>query len=341
MTVISGRICYIHAGTHKTASTYIQSRLIQNRKILLGEGIIYEFPGRDGRKHKPLLKAINRSNWKAWHTYLERFQQRRQHLLMSAEQFTRPLCDTRHLARIAKILLKHDYQLHVVVFIRPQLEYINSRYVHTLRRLYHSLTLEEYVSQSMQNGSNDVFNYNQYFEPLLSSGIPFTFIPFSRRYGDPFLQLMSALQLSTDLSYKPAAPGSENVQPGTKGVWLSRLVVQTIEALGLKGRSLKQTSKMVRQVAEREGWHEQRYFGFSEELAERTINHYQAGNDAFSQRVWAVPWQQMFGSQVPTQSIYSPACLSEADRMNQLADQIVRALAKRNPKLANALNTLA
>jgi hypothetical protein len=335
------RICHIHAGTHKTASTYIQSRLYQNRRLLARHQLIYEFPARAGLKHKPLVAAANKDTWKRWHHYLDRYTSSDANLLLSAEQFTRPLCNPERLSRIVKILTRHGYSLHVLIFVRPQLDYMNSRYVHTLRRLYHSLSFEEYVSSFTSLESGDIYNYGRFFRPLLDAGIRCTFLPFSRQYGDPFLQLTSALGLENSLRYAPAAPGSENVQPGSRGVWLSRLVVERLEKLGHNGHDLKNTSQVVRRIAERQGWHEERYFGFSEELAASTLRHYQADNEAFAQIAWKRSWDEVFPPQSSNQSIYEPADPEEARQMKRLADQIVDELASRNPKLAKALRASA
>ena len=47
----------LHAGTHKTASTYIQARLKRNRDRLSAHGIFYAFPEGD-TTFKRLSKAI-------------------------------------------------------------------------------------------------------------------------------------------------------------------------------------------------------------------------------------------------------------------------------------------
>jgi len=330
------RICHIHAGTHKTASTYIQSRLYQNRRLLARQQLLYDFPARAGLKHKPLVAAANRGKWKPWHRYLDRYKSSDSNLLLSAEQFTRPLCNPEKLSKLITVLGRNGYSLHVVIFVRPQLEYMNSRYVHTLRRLYHSLSFENYVSTFTALQSDDIYNYGRFFMPLLDGDIKCTFLPFSRQYGDPFLQLMSALGLENSLPYAPAAPGSENVQPGTRGVWLSRLVVERLQRLGHSGHDLKNTSQVVRRIAERQGWHEERYFGFSEELAARTLDHYRVDNDTFSLRAWGRPWDEVFPPQSLRQCIYMPANPEEAKRMEDLADQIVDELASRNPRLDQA-----
>ena len=93
-----------------------------------------------------------------------------------------------------------------MIFIRSQLDYINSRYIYSLRRFYHSQTFEEFVddalegemhSERQQRGRitrrQDVFNFWTYFKPLLKakkSGLRVSFIPFKQGGSDPFLDLM-------------------------------------------------------------------------------------------------------------------------------------------------------
>lgn len=335
------RICHIHAGTHKTASTYIQSRLYQNRQLLADQNLRYTFPARAGLKHKPLVSAANKGRWKRWSHYLQRFADSNADLLFSAEQFTRPLCDPARLQKIRRLLRKYGYRLHVLIFVRPQLDYMNSRYVHTLRRLYHSLPFEDYVESFVSDAQGDIYNYGRFFQPLFDDGVRCTFLPFGRQFGDPFDELIQALGLDTNLSYAPAQPGSENIQPGARGVWLSRLVAQRLEKVAHNGHNLKNTSKAVRQIAERQGWHEERYFGFSDELAAATIRHYAADNEAFAWQAWNKPWDAVFPTHPTVQRVYAPGSEEESMRMEHLADRIVAKLASRNPSLAKVLRTSA
>ena len=48
----------LHAGTHKTASTDIQSRLLRSRTLLEQENVYYRFPLEGVLHFKPLTKAI-------------------------------------------------------------------------------------------------------------------------------------------------------------------------------------------------------------------------------------------------------------------------------------------
>ncbi|MGB5134609.1 MAG: hypothetical protein WBN89_05480 [Prochlorococcaceae cyanobacterium] len=331
------RTCYIHAGTHKTASSYIQSRLSQNCALLATHNLLYEFPGPSKLKHKPLVRAANRNSWECWISYLKRYQNIKHDLLLSAEQFTLTLCNRARLDEIRRMLAGHGFKLQVIIFVRPQLDYMNSRYVYGLRCLHYSLKLEEYVVESFNRKTGDFYDYWTFYEPLREAGVGCTFLPFHRCYGDPFLQLMDALGLEMNHNFAPGAPGRDNVQHGMRGVWLSRLVVKKLEKLGFSGHDLKRSSRVMRRICEREGWHEERYFGFSDDLAATVLTHYHQGNDAFARWAWDRSWQEVFPQETARQCVYCPRNLKEQQKMQKLADHVIGELASKNEQLAQAL----
>lgn len=332
------KVCYIHAGTHKTASTYIQSRLIRNQRLLARQGIIYRYPEDNGLRHKPLAKAAQLGRWNYWNQYLDDLDRDNSNLLISAEQFCRLLCERKKLKKISSLLLARGYRLHALVFIRPQLDYMNSMYTYTLRRFYHDTPFPDYIHKHLSPDSPGIYDYNRLFKPLLKSSAASTFLPFSRSYGDPFMQLIQAIGLDPTKSYRSAASGTENVQAGTKGVWLSRLVFQRLQALGFNGKMLQNAAKVVVKVARQKGWLQDRYYGFSEELATCTLDYFREGNDQFSRKVWSKPWDEVFApAPLPRQSVYSPATPAEVDQMNHLADKCIRKLAAKNPPLAKSI----
>ena len=120
----------IHAGTHKTASTYIQARLHLNRDLLLSQRITYRFPSSESTTFKSLTKAISDDAWSRWDDYLSSFDQSPNDVLISAEQFSSRLCDPKVIARLRRVASTHGYELSIVIFIRSQLDYINSRYAY-------------------------------------------------------------------------------------------------------------------------------------------------------------------------------------------------------------------
>jgi hypothetical protein len=336
---MTAKTCYIHAGTHKTASTYIQSRLIRNRALLDRQGVIYTYPGRHSLRHKPLASAAKSRDWDVWNRYLDSVERKAGHLLISAEQFGRLFCRRRILDDIIHLLGERGYHLHTLIFIRPQLEYMNSMYTYTLRRFYHDDAFESFVHRQLSSAPKDSFyHYNGMFRPLLDSSASSTFLPFSKSYGDPYIQLIQALKLDVSLPYRPAASGTENEQAGVKGVWLSRLVFQRLQALGFNGKMLNSAAKVVVRTARENGWLEDRYFGYTDDLARQTLDYFRRGNNIFSKRVWNKSWDDVFQSKpIPPRSVYSPTSPAEDAEMNRLADRCLAQLAAKNPALAKAV----
>ena len=81
----------LHAGTHKTASTDIQSRLLRSRDLLAQQNLQYRFPAEDVSHFKSLSHAITHGNWNLWHDYLKRMGPSDADVLVSAEQVARGL----------------------------------------------------------------------------------------------------------------------------------------------------------------------------------------------------------------------------------------------------------
>ena len=123
----------IHAGTHKTASTYIQDRLFQNRTKLSEQGFIYDYP-KGTKTFKLLARDLCKGNWNPLKTHLNSHKDKGKNLLISAEQFAVPLNDPKTLRALQRLAQKKGYELEVVIFIRTQLDYINSRYTYFKRR---------------------------------------------------------------------------------------------------------------------------------------------------------------------------------------------------------------
>ena len=116
----------LHAGTHKTASTYIQERLHLNRDLLSQHSITYQDPCCDRPKAKKLAGELCKYREKRWRRMLSNHKQG-EHLLLSAEQFSVPLTNQQFIQNLEEHANSFDLKLHIVIFIRSQLDYINSR----------------------------------------------------------------------------------------------------------------------------------------------------------------------------------------------------------------------
>lgn len=323
----SDRLFVIHAGTHKTATSYIQNRIKLNKNQLGAAEVYIEYPKSDARKHKPLAEALKAKEWNIWRHYLNSIPSSTSCVFVSAEQFTQPLAGPEVFTRLVRLLGKHGFQLRIVVFLRDQPDYINARFVHSTRRLYHYLGFEEYVEQQLRE-QRHIFDYNHLFANLLAcSDLETCFLPFRSGLGDPFERLMQSQGWTTSTPWEPADPSQGNIQPGIRGVWLAQEVARRLDQNEVHPSVFKNKSAAIRNIAEREGWTTERYYGFTFELQAHVAEHYANANDQFSQQVWGKPWRDVFPLQQPQRRVYSlPEDKEERKKMMVFVDEAMSKL---------------
>ena len=335
----------IHAGTHKTASTYIQERLHKNRALLSEQNYIYQYPSENVTTFKVLVRDICNERWRKFKNYIDQNSETDKHLLISAEQFAVPLNHTNTFKKIADIAAKKEYDLQIVIFIRSQLDYINSRYAYSLRRFYHHLTFNEFLENikegklagdSQQRGfivkRDHVFDFWTHFGPLLKAskkaGIKTTFLPFKQNRQDPFDQFLEAIGLSAELNWAPCSHRYYNQSPGIRGVWLSRLLSERLKNEGIDHRNIEGSSKIILKEELWRGWKDQPFWGFNKHLAKSTYKFFEKNNELFAQRVWESPWSHNFPNDPELiqrkRCIYRPESIYEEMKMHKIADQLVR-----------------
>jgi len=321
------RLFVIHAGTHKTASTYIQSRIKANSDLLLASGVYTAYPEVRSRKYKPLSSALVREKWGEWRQYLESIPASFNHALVSAEQFTQPLANPESLGRLTRLLGKYDFRLKVIVFLRDQPDYINARYVHSARRLYHDLEFEDYVCHQLRDRSR-IFDYDLLFSEIVDfPGVELCFLPYASGLSDPFERLLSAQGLLDCHDWHPSKDSQSNVQPGRRGVWLAKEVKRILDDRSEKSKRLGQLSRAIREIAGSEGWTADRFFGFDEALLAHVVQHYAVANDRFARKVWGRAWGDVYPRIHAQQSIYKlPKSGHERDHMLGYVDHVLRRL---------------
>lgn len=334
------RLFVIHAGTHKTASSYIQSRMAKNRDHLERAGVLFRYPGPAGRKHKPLSRALQKGHWSLWCRYLRSLPRSSPLVLISGEQFTQPLACPERCSALAELLATEGFRLQVVFFLRDQADYINARFVHSTRRLYHHQPFAEYVSLQLSPERKHIYDYNTLFSALIDhKAVETAFLPYGSQFGDPFERLLELFDRSAPpTGWRPADPSKGNVQPGCQGVWLAQQIGKRLEQLGISGRSLSNTGGVVRRIANEEGWQADRYCGFDDQSAASISEFFADSNALFSERVWNCSWRdQMPVTCMCRREYQPPATGTERQRLDALVDRALFDLARQSRPLTRAL----
>lgn len=141
--------CFIHAGTHKTATTYLQTFLVQNQELLEQQGLYVPRAGRHGplTGHHRLAQQLNGWDGSAAGSFDGRgLEELRRELApltlhnvcLTAENFGPLHAKPAALQALASTLHDLHLDIKVIVYLRPQVDYGESLY---LTLLNHGLTL--------------------------------------------------------------------------------------------------------------------------------------------------------------------------------------------------------
>ncbi len=339
----------LHAGTHKTASTDIQSRLLRSRTLLEQENVHYRFPLEGLLHFKPLTKAIAQGDWCLWRDYLEVMTRGDGDVLLSAEQFAPRLTQRKTIRQLRRLAREKGYELTIVIFIRSQLDYINSRYAYTLKRFYQTTTFESYVEEVLAGrlpssgtftGPNakrsDVFDFWSYFADLLQErerGLDVRFIPFRQTDPDPLRQLLRTLDLNPHLPWAASRSDALNQSPGPRATWLARQVGLRLARHGISHRVIENSSAIIPLEQSFRRWHDGSYWGFDLDLARVVQRHFKNNNNLFAEAVWGRRWKEVFVQdksllQRP-QAVYAPENAGEMVAMQRIADHVLLRIQRR------------
>lgn len=246
--------------------------------------------------------------------------------------------DTRILKKSVLIPLRdlaasHDFKLGVSYFIRDQQSWLNSIYYHRIRRVSETPDFFEYCDYIMNDRDSWDIAYPSKFKVFkFFPDITTLFLPLSRQIAtsDPFLALVDALDLDSPEGgdgWLKGLPSKQNIQPGAKGIWMSRLCRQLIDELGFDCERLARKGKVIRDLAIELGWDRDKFDGFDQDLLNRVASFYQESNEAFAKEHWGVSWQQLFPPKPASPAIYSgPNSPDEVLEMRRLMVRVIRGL---------------
>ncbi len=306
------RTLHLHAGPHKTASTYLQARLQANRPRLDAQGLRYPTPWGE-LSHRNLARALQRGDMGPLERVLQRQWRWNGDLLLSAEHFVPLVADADALARLQEVCGRWGFGLHVISFVRPQADLINSFYAHGLGRLYGTPTFPAYVRTQLAGRrlrgalrrrwihmAPLALDFDQRFRVLLAAaGLRTSFLPFVPRRRDPFDQLCEGLGLLP--GSWGAAPASEaNEQLGRRGVGLAFLLNTELDSLPVKrnrliaDHGLNRLVERLRHLARARGWVGDRFNGWQGRLPDLLQERLGASNERFARQVWGQNWGEVF-----------------------------------------------
>ena len=333
------RLLVLHAGTHKTASTYIQNCLWSNRNKLQEKKVFLLAPEtrKIGRYHRLATHIANR-RYRAIRENLLSVPEEFGSVVVSDERLTGVLTNVDLFDGFLKSIRKAGFRLRIVLFLRDQPDYINSLYVQEIRRFYHSQGIDKYVRRCLEKRANR-FDYYQMFSGLIANPlVKMKFLPFGSGYGDPFLRLMEAQGWQHECGWNPATAETINDQIGSKGVWLARQVSRQLRELGVEQRVIKGQSRYIRDYSDMRGWSRDRYYGINQDLITQIRRHYKKGNNLLAGQIWGCRWNKKFPWPERETNVFDISGIRKRKLRTTLrsyVDQVVEDIRNERPLLFN------
>lgn len=294
------RICFLHAGGHKTGTTALQFYLHRNREALLQAGYLVPRSGMSGTgAHHKLVRAI--AGFAVPNDHRDSVQQlteevsrtRARHLILSSEFIERLMMFSDKASMLIELLERFGFRVHMIYYVRSQAQLLNSQYAQVSRSYALNLSFEEFVRRSIARKSRSFLSI---VGSLDSTKIDRTIRPYTDRVrkrgivGD-FLECIDLGGFSTGHE-----PMRTNQSVGPVAVQAARTSADAIPG-GVRTLGQLQAAKCsqaLRAALKDRRLVEPAYCGLTASLAERIRRTYEADNEAFAHQVWARSWHDVF-----------------------------------------------
>jgi hypothetical protein len=297
------RLCYIHAGPHKTGTTSIQWFLQENRAELLKCGYFVPESGNIHGGHHAIVRKLCG-------------QELPGHQQSAAAEFARALEETPSEAVVISsealdgLLRKRDYaealfdrigklnlEPKLVLFPRNQSQSINSHYSEVVKGFRRCESFEAFVKGVAHRPS---FRYSLWIELADAFDAqliprPFTEETIAHGVVPVFLQAVGI-----DPSQFPDTSIRRNPSAGPFTVSVARCVLRSISTPGeqLKWMQAERCKNRLIAYLQGKGWADTGYRGLTTPLARQIEREWQSDNDMFAQRVWGRPWAEIFAADI-------------------------------------------
>jgi hypothetical protein len=294
------RICYVHIGPHKTGTSSIQWFLKENRAELLRHGYFVPDSRTWHGAHHPLAQKLcgqelsDHKQSAATDFVRQLNQSASQAVLISSEKLDALLRNAEYARTFFSRLRDLELEPKLVFFPRNQPQSINSRYAEGVRDFSVSEPFESFAREVAQRRGlkysplvelADAYNVTLIARPFTAETIANGIVPM-------FLQAIGA-----DPAQVRDSEVRRNQTVGPFTVSVARRVSRSVlgTARQFKYRQARRCKFTLAAYLEKNGLRDFSYCGLTTLLARQIEATCRSDNDAFAQRVWDRPWNEIFG----------------------------------------------
>jgi len=336
------RLCTLHIGLPKSASTSLQAMILTNRAQLAAHGIYvpatrtddYRQPHRQlaWEFHDKGFADVPPGGFKELKAELASLGTP-EHILISSEFFQTALHRRGILERLCQTFAAMGYRIRLVAYIRPQAAYINSGYTQVTKRLQNTLDIDDFIADALKHIRYD---YERFLLPAVRfDGIDTVYRPFNRETLTRGIveDFLSTFGISSESMAEFNIPSARNVSPGPKTVAALLRIGRKIAKQGIVANLPHRikASGLILEMSDLLGWNLTKYAGITVNQAQLIQDRFAPGNDAFAAIVWNRSWADVFGEEsvsVPPFNVFqrdsaSPQDRSEFDEVVELVWQLL------------------
>jgi hypothetical protein len=296
---VAKRVCYIHAGPHKTGSSAIQWFLKEHRAELLKLGNFVPESGTLHGGHHPIVRdlceqEVPEHQRSAAAKFVRAVSETPcEAVILSSEELDTLLGKSNNAAAFFNRIRQLNLEPKLIFFPRNQPQLINSRYAQVVKAFHCSESFADFVEG---NRRSPIFGYSRLIElaeafdaELIAR--PFTAETVARGVVPEFLRTVGVdpSQFSDSNVRR-----NESTGPFTVGAarWLSRSIVSAgKEVTWLQAERCK---KSLAAYLQEKKLADTGYCGLTAALALQIEKEWQHQNDAFARQVWGKSWTEIF-----------------------------------------------
>ena len=249
---------------------------------------------------------------------------------LSTEHLHPSILLARNVEQLQRLSSRVGMKIGLIFYIRNQPEWINSMYCHGIRRMYHADDFSTFVRSWFVQNNYETLDLIKKFENVVSSDFETKFITLGGSpRTDPVVDLLDAIGVAFEPDkLVPVSESSSNIQPGAKGIWLSKTCKIICDLLAVDTNDLRYKARKVRSIAIRKNWHLERFFGFDNDLYRETVDHFAPTNNVFASQFLSGRWKDHF----PFKSVVKNEYLGPADgdELSEFKESFLEALVGMN-----------
>jgi hypothetical protein len=302
--------CLIHIGVHKTGSTAFQLAMSRSRWQLREIGLLYpakpylqfdKFVCHHGLAERMVGQQFDGIYDEYTGLSAEELEQaiedgKPHYIVLSSEVFSIPFAGRAENDPLIKLLLRRGCSISVVAMIRPQVGLLHSSYMEGVMSFFNYVKFREYMTIAVKL---PFFKYSSRLSPWTSSQkISFVAVPYSKvlkhhKLTETILKAGGIPEKIIDAAHFSKTERI-NQNPGAMTIGACRYFIPHLHQLQFDPLRDK-LKAFVFEEAERRGWTDVPYQGYTKPDVDYVRKRFQQGNSEFAQRYWGRKWSEVFG----------------------------------------------